>query len=153
MKLSEHFTLEEMSITQVRDVDNEPRGASLLDALKDTAMRMEAVRALLGAKPVLVTSGYRSPFVNKIVGGSPSSAHMSGRAVDFICPGFGSPREICEAIVASSILFDQLIWEETWVHLSFAPRMRREVLTKRRHGSYVAGLRSDADAAQKEKKS
>lgn len=143
MKLSEHFTLEEMSITQVRDVDNEPRGSVLLDALKNTAMRMEAIRSLLGNKVIIVTSGYRSPFVNKIVGGSPSSAHMSGHAVDFICPGFGSPRECAEAIRDSSVLFDQLIWEESWVHLSFAPKMRREVLTKRRHGSYVSGIRGE----------
>lgn len=149
MKLSDHFTLEELSITQVRDVDNEPRGEVLLDALKNTAMRMEAVRSVLKDKPVLVNSGYRSPFVNKIVGGSSSSAHMSGHAVDFICPGFGSPREVALAIEASSILFDQLIWEETWVHLSFAPKMRREVLTKRRHGSFISGIRSE----QKEMKS
>lgn len=141
IRLSPHFSLEELCTTQVRDVDNEPRGAVLLDALKDTAMRMEAVRSILGDKPIHVNSGYRSQLVNKIVGGSFSSAHMSGHAVDFICPGFGSPRECALAIEASSILFDQLIWEETWVHLSFAPKMRREVMTKRRHGSYVSGIR------------
>ena len=145
IKLSPHFSLEEMTVTQVRDVDNEPKGAVLLDALKNTAMRMEAVRSILGHKPIIVTSGYRSSLVNRIVGGSISSAHMSGHAVDFISPSAGSPREICEKIASSAILFDQMIWEESWVHLSFAPKMRREILTKRRHGSYVQGIRSEKE--------
>lgn len=144
IKLSEHFTLEEMTVTQVRDADNEPKSEAVMTNLRGTAQRMEAIRSLLGSKPILVTSGFRSSFVNKIVGGSLTSAHMTGLAVDFICPGFGSPFEICKKIEEErGILFDQLIFEETWVHLSFAPRMRREVLTKRRHGSYVAGLRSE----------
>lgn len=141
IKLSEHFSLEELIVTQVRDVDNSPRGEKLLAALRDTAKRLEAVRELLSS-PIIVTSGYRAPLVNKIVGGSLMSAHMMGRAVDFICPGFGSPMNVCEEIEKSDLLFDQLIFEETWVHLSFDPRMRREVLTKRRHGGYVRGLKS-----------
>jgi len=146
MKLSEHFTLEELTVTQVRNVSNNVPLA-LLPSIKDTAIRMEEVRALLG-HPVIVTSGYRSPLVNKTVGGSPSSAHLSGRAVDFICPSFGTPFEIAKAIEASAIQFDQLIWEEeTWVHISFDQRMRREVLTKRRHGGYVAGLTPEASVA------
>jgi putative chitinase len=142
MKLSEHFTLEELTVTQVRNASNNVPLA-LLPAIKDTAIRMEEVRELLG-QPITVTSGYRSALVNKIVGGSTTSAHVNGRAVDFICPAFGTPLEIAQAIEASSIQFDQLIHEEeTWVHISFDPKMRREVLTKRRHGGYVAGLRSD----------
>lgn len=142
MKLSEHFSLEELIVTQVRDADNEPRGSLIISNLFETASRMETIRSLLKDKPILVTSGYRSVFVNKIVGGSMTSAHMSGQAVDFICPSFGTPYEVCKEIEKSSILFDQLILEETWVHISFAPRMRREVLTKKRHGTYVVGLRS-----------
>lgn len=146
MKLSEHFTLEELTVTQVRNASNNVPLA-LLPAIKDTALRMEEVRALLNA-PIIVTSGYRSPLVNKIVGGSTTSAHMNGRAVDFISPAFGTPLEIAKAISASDIAFDQLIWEEeTWVHISFDPKMRREVLTKRRHGGYVAGLRPESTVA------
>lgn len=143
-KLSAHFTLEELCMTQVRDADNEPKSEAVMSNLRGTAQRMEGIRALLGSKPVLVTSGYRSPFVNKAVGGSLTSAHMTGHAVDFICPGFGSPFEVCKKIEESDLLFDQLIFEETWVHLSFAPRMRREVLTKRRHGTFISGLRGEA---------
>lgn len=143
-KLSEHFSLEEMLVTQVRDVENEPQGAAkerVLAALAELAQGLERVRALLGNKPVIVTSGYRSMLVNRIVGGSPSSAHMRGWAADFICPGFGSPFEVCQAIEGSVLEFDQLIYEESWVHLSFDPRMRMEVLSKRKHGAFVSGLR------------
>lgn len=141
MQLSPHFTLEEMTVTQVRGASNNVP-LSLLPVIKDTALRMEEVRSLLGNAPITVTSGYRSPFVNKIVGGSITSAHMSGRAVDFIAPSFGTPLEVAKAISASAIAFDQLIWEEeTWVHISFDPKMRREVLTKRPHGGYIAGLK------------
>ena len=143
-KLSEHFTLEELTVTQVRDVDNTPRSGAVIGALKHTAEVMESVRTLLGAKQIIVTSGYRSPLVNKAVGGSLVSAHMTGHAVDFICPGFGSPEAVAVAIRDSDIRFDQLIYEETWVHISFAPALRGEVLTKRRHGSYVSGIRGDS---------
>lgn len=146
MKLSEHFSLEEMIVTQVRGATNTVP-LSLLPAVKDTAERMEEVRKLLGNAPITVTSGYRSPFVNKIVGGSITSAHMSGRAVDFICPSFGTPFEVAKAIAASDIVFDQLIYEETWVHISFDPKARREVLTKRRSSGYIAGLKPDTSTA------
>jgi len=81
---------------------------------------MEEVRTILGDKPILVSSGYRSPAVNAAVGGSKSSAHMSGLAVDFSCPGFGTPRAICVALSPhmKKLGVDQLIYEyDTWVHL------------------------------------
>ena len=92
MKLSEFFTLEEMTITQVRSVGNVPN-ALKLENLTRTAMKMDHIRRLLG-RPIIVSSGYRSPEVNKIVGGSQTSDHMQGLAVDFICPGFGTVDEI-----------------------------------------------------------
>lgn len=131
MRLTQHFSLEEMSVTQVRGVDNTPPSV-LWETLRSTAKGMEEVRDLLG-QPVLITSGYRSPEVNKVVGGAKNSAHLTGHAADFICPAFGSPKQVAQAIAASDIKFDQLIWEdETWVHISFDPRFRQQVLTKRR---------------------
>jgi uncharacterized membrane protein len=91
---------------------------------------MEKVRSILGDKPIKITSGYRSPAVNKRVGGVANSDHMSAWVCDFQCPQFGTPYEICKAIVASDLAFDQLICEKrVWVHVSFAPRMRGQVLT------------------------
>lgn len=138
--LSPHFSLAEMVITQVRDVDNTP-GETELANLTQTAERMEIVRGILGNKPITVSSGYRSPEVNERVGGSKTSAHMSGWAVDFICPGFGSPLDVCREIGMSGIHFDQCIYEyEAWCHLSFHPDMRHQVLTKKSGQPYVAGL-------------
>jgi hypothetical protein len=125
---SPHFTLAELTVT--RHGDNSPP-AAVVDRLKRvTAPAMERVRTVLGDRPITVTSGYRSPPVNAAVGGVPTSAHLGGYAVDFLCPAFGPPRAICEAISRSMLDFDQLIQEGKWVHLSVDPRMRREVLTK-----------------------
>lgn len=120
------------------DEDNTP-SATELRRLTATARHMEVVRALL-KKPIVVNSGFRSAAVNKAVGGSPTSAHALGYAVDFVCPAFGGPMAICRAIRASNIEFDQLILERNlWVHISFDPRMRQQVLSYL-NGKYVAGL-------------
>jgi hypothetical protein len=140
--LSAHFSLEEMTATQQRGLDNRPPD-SVLKRLKATVLVLEEVRTLLGDAPVLITSGYRSPAVNRAVGGSPTSAHMRGEAADFICPRFGSPLAICRAIAASDLRFDQLIEEAgAWVHLGLGGRWRREVLTWRPGAGYHRGLRT-----------
>lgn len=143
MLLSPHFSYEELTSTQVRGVDNTP-SAEVLANLRKTASSMEDVRSMLG-KPVLVTSGYRSRRVNELVGGAISSAHTLGYACDFICPGYGTPLDVCRVLVGSGLKFDQSIEEGTWVHLSFAPAMRRQVLTKTSRG-YAPGLPEDKPA-------
>lgn len=139
-QLTAHFSLAEMTVTEVRGVSNEP-SERIIETLKETSRRMEFIRELLD-HPIVVTSGYRSALVNKIIGGASFSAHMKGQAVDFICPGFGSPLSVCHAIAdaRNEIEFDQLIQEGTWTHISFAPEMRGEVLTKNVGGGYVVGL-------------
>lgn len=134
------FTLEEMTISQAaarNGINNIPKG-NTLDNLWVTANYMVRVRDLLGSKPIIVSSGYRSPAVNKKVGGSDNSAHTKGWAVDFTCPGFGTPLEICEAISSSKIMsdVDQLIHEyNSWVHISWDPRNRKQVLTINKKGT------------------
>ncbi len=129
MKLSDHFTLAEMTVTQQRGLDNTPSAATAAN-LRKTAELMEEVRRLLGGRPIIVTSGYRSPEVNRAVGGSRHSEHMTGSAVDFICPGFGSPLEVCKAIAASDIQFNQLIHEfGAWTHISRSDAPKRQILT------------------------
>jgi hypothetical protein len=54
---------------------------------------------------------------------------VAGYAADFISPTFGEPIKIVKALAATNVQFDQLIQEGTWVHVSFAPAMRRQVLT------------------------
>lgn len=126
-KLSQHFSLAELTVTST-GLPNSP-DTQQLSRLTATAQAMDEVRKLLG-HPIRVNSGFRSAAVNRKVGGAPTSAHALGYAVDFVCPAFGDPMAICKAIVASSIKFDQLIMEmNRWVHISFDPRMRQQVLS------------------------
>ncbi|MDP1738926.1 MAG: D-Ala-D-Ala carboxypeptidase family metallohydrolase [Caulobacter sp.] len=140
--LSAHFTLEEMTHSNTaarRGLDNTPTGEALAN-LRVTASRMEAVREVLGGRVITVNSGYRAPAVNAAVGGSATSGHMDGWAVDFNCWSFGDPLAVCRAIVAGGIKFDQLLQEGTWVHISFDPRMRGQVKTKGADGKLRPGL-------------
>jgi putative chitinase len=59
--------------------------------------------------------------------------------VDFNCYGFGDALAVCRAVAESGLAFDQLIEEGSWVHISFDPRLRHQVLT-RRPGGYGLGL-------------
>ena len=144
-KLSEHFTLEELtfsSTAQRKQIDNEPP-AEVLENMKRLAAGLEEVRAALGNKPMRINSGYRSPKLNRAVGGARLSAHMAGYAADFVCPDFGSPLKIVKALAATGIQFDKLIQEGTWVHISFAPEARRQLLTAHfgpNGTSYTAGV-------------
>lgn len=132
MNLTDHFTLEELVHSNEgvrRNIDNTPPD-ELLPNLKRVAETMEQVRTLLGGKPIIVSSGYRGPRLNVVIGGATKSAHMQGLACDFICPAFGTPLEIATLLADALTDFDQLIWEGTWVHLGLAEGVqRREVLT------------------------
>lgn len=136
-QLTPHFSLEEFTDSQTaarRGIPNVPAdGSQEMENLRRTANVMENVRVILRDKPILVSSGYRSPQVNAAVGGSKGSAHMSGLAVDFTCPGFGAPRAICKTLEPHMRVLgvDQLIHEyDTWVHLGLsAGKPRNMALT------------------------
>lgn len=128
MRLTEHFTLEEFTASQVAErfgIDNSlPPG--ILPNIHRLAERMEEIRFLL-KHPVVVSSGYRCPELNKKIKGSKTSAHMKGLACDFISPGFGSPFDVAEVCAAHLLNFDQIIYEGTWVHFGLSetfPRMQ-----------------------------
>lgn len=147
MKLSEHYTSEEAtqsSTATARGISNIPN-ESTLSVLTKTAVGMERVRALLGNKPITVHSWYRSPALNLAVGGVHSSQHLTGEAVDFVCPTFGTCLDIAKELVAyrELIRFDQLILEHTWIHISFAilsGKPRGQVLSLVEGGTYAEGL-------------
>jgi hypothetical protein len=132
MKLTENFYLAEFinSDTALRlGIKNNP-SPTILGNLKVVAEGMEKIRALLGY-PIFITSGYRSPTLNRAIGGSTTSAHCLGYAVDFKCLKFGSPDAVVRKIKASGIKYDQLICEGGaigWTHISFAPAMRQQTL-------------------------
>lgn len=121
-KLSEYFTLEELTFSQTaarKGIPNTP-SREARENLRRLAEHMDAIRELLG-HPVFVSSGYRSPELNAATGGSATSAHMLGLACDFTCPGFGTPLQVAKAIDNSDTPFDQLIHEYgRWVHLGLS---------------------------------
>jgi putative chitinase len=143
-QLSPHFSLAEMTVTST-GLPNTPTG-QLLANLTYTAQQMEKVRAALGGLPIQVNSAYRSDAVNRAVGGVTTSAHSFGFAVDFVCPQFGTPYEVCAALIKAGIKFDQLIHEKRrWVHIGFGLKSgisnRNQVLTlPPQGGRYQAGL-------------
>lgn len=137
MNLSPHFTLEELTATSHKALDNTP-SAVVVARLKTLASALEDARALLG-HPIHVNSAYRSPAVNKAVGSKPTSAHIQGWAADIICPSFGSPLQVAERLASGLRGWDQIIYEGTWVHLSIDPRNRKQVLTLRGR-SYIEGI-------------
>lgn len=135
MTLSPHFALAEFCVSDTaarRGIDNTPPG-HIIPALERTALGLEAVRVRLGTAPITITSGYRSLPLNRLIGSKDSSQHVMGEAADFICPRFGTPKEIVAALRDSGIPFDQLILEFAgkgagWVHVSFTDHPRRMAL-------------------------
>lgn len=126
-------------------LENTPDAQAMYNLRTMLGPGLQRVRDLLGL-PVTVTSGYRGAALNRAVGGSASSQHMQGLAADFRCPAFGTPRVVAERCMqhAFSLRYDQLIWEGSWVHISFTPgRPRSQVLTAKFNGgraTYTPGL-------------
>ncbi|MNH24280.1 Peptidase M15 [compost metagenome] len=142
MYLTEHFTLEEMTLSETaarQDIDNQPDSRAL-DNLRRLCATLEQVRELVGA-PVMVSSGFRSVELNAVIGGSAASAHTEGLAADFNVPGL-TPAALARRVADSNLQFDQLILEyDQWVHLSLAAgRPRRQLLTVRKGSGYLPGL-------------
>ena len=83
VKITPHFTLEEMTVTKTGYKNEVSYDA--IDNLRDLCRDvLEPLRQTL-RHPIVVTSGYRSPLVNLAVGGSKNSEHMFGRAADIHC--------------------------------------------------------------------
>ena len=133
-RLQSDFWLSEFlrSETAVRRrLDNTPTPEALVNIRTVLAPGAQRVRNVLGAA-VNISSGYRSPAVNRAVKGSATSQHCQGLAMDFTCPAFGPAKFVAKYLADRSpeIRFDQLIYEGAWVHVSFTPGTRRgEILT------------------------
>ena len=117
MNLTEHFTLEELTITDHREFKNEPNPSEIAN-LQRLAELLEQVKSVLGGKPVMVNSAFRSKQVNDAVGSKDTSQHRLGCAADIRVPGV-TPDQVVKAIMAAKLPFDQLIREfDRWTHIS-----------------------------------
>ena len=117
MNLTPNFTLEELTFTSHREFDNTPNVVQV-NNLQRLAEFLEQVRSLLD-KPIIIDSGFRSPEVNQAVGSTSVSQHLRGCAADFRVPGM-TPAEVVKVIHGSDLLYDQLILELGWTHISIA---------------------------------
>ena len=134
MNIGKHFTLAELTHSQAaarKGLKNDPDAAALESLQLLVRNVLDPLREALG-RPITVSSGYRSPLVNRAVGGASSSQHVLGQAADIVVPGM-HVTEVVARIRALGLPFDQLIDEfGSWVHVSHGPRNRRQTLRARR---------------------
>ena len=117
MNLSPNFTLEELTHTDHRELSNEPNESETAN-LQRLADFLEQVKTVLGGKPVMVNSAFRSKAVNDAVGSKDTSQHRIGCAADIRVPGM-TPDEVVRAVIASGLGYDQIIREfDRWTHIS-----------------------------------
>ena len=140
MNLSPNFHLSEFVKSQEasrRGIANKP-GEAEIAALRLLCHKvLEPVRAHFG-KPVVVSSGYRSPAVNRAIGGARNSQHVTGEAADFEIPGVSNVE--VRRWMEANLNYDQPILEfyipgqpnSGWVHVSYRQPFRNQELTARR---------------------
>lgn len=132
--LSPHFSLREFIYSNTaiqRDINNMP-GTAIIRNLQRLAVYLETVRSVVRQrygqdKVIAITSGYRSPELNRAVGGVPTSAHVRGLAADIHSPGI-APTDLSKFLADTLTGYDQIIDEGTWTHVGLsegAPRMQK----------------------------
>lgn len=133
--MTEHFTLDELTHTDHRTLDNTPNEVELAN-IQRLAEFLEQVKTLLGGKPIMVNSAFRSKAVNDAVGSKDTSQHRLGCAADIRVPSM-TPDAVVRAIVASDLGYDQVIREfDRWTHVSIpneparAPRKQALIIDK-----------------------
>lgn len=149
-KLSNHFTIDEFlhsntAIRLGRPLQLKPEAAQYQNLKRLAEEILDPLREELGV-PLRISSGFRPPWLNKIVGGSASSQHQQGLAADVVATN-SSALKLCQKAVEMGLPFDQLIHEfGRWMHISVAPvgrPPRGQVLTaKKLKGKtvYLQGL-------------
>ena len=138
MNLTPHFTLDELTASETAERngwDNTPTDAEL-ENLKRLADMLEQVKVVLGGKPIMINSAFRSKKVNDAVGSKDTSQHRIGCAADIRVPGM-TPDQVVKAVIASGIGYDQVIREfDRWTHISIpnsvdtSPRKQALIIDK-----------------------
>lgn len=139
--LSAHFTLEEATISQTAarlGIKNDPP-PEIIENMKKAALGLELIRMELNSNAIHVSSWFRCPELNKAVGSKPTSSHLSGWAIDFVCPTYGDVDAVIRAIVRSKVPYQQVIREFVddktpgtgWVHIAFNGDSRQALVVDR----------------------
>ena len=137
MILTESFSLEEMLESQtarrMHITEQFTPSEEIINNLKELCVHiLQPLRDYIG--PLNISSGYRCPRLNSVIGGSKNSQHMTGQAGDIKGIGRISNKMVYDTILKLKLPFDQLIWEfgndinPAWVHVSYGSRNRRQIL-------------------------
>jgi hypothetical protein len=150
MKLSEHLDLAEVTRSETakrKGISNEPTPEHLENFKKLAQNIFEPIRKHFGV-PIHISSGYRSKALNTAIGGSLTSQHCSGEAIDIDMDGSsnGVTNKMVFEFIKANLNFDQLIWEfgtkdkPDWVHVSFetSGKQRKQILTAFKNGGKTA---------------
>ena len=130
MHLSQHFTLGEVTKTSVKTADGNIPSHVHIENLKRLTKWLEQLRQRYKNTPIIINSGYRSPQVNKAVGGASNSNHLTGCAVDIRCLGIEQALRYATTLLdisdESKEEFDELLIERSpkgtyWLHFAVRP--------------------------------
>ena len=118
MKLTKNFTLPELTTTST-GITNQPNSQQIAALITLCNKVLQPARDMYG-KPIRVNSGFRSPAVNKAVGGAPNSQHTRGEAADITVFSKEENKKLFE-LIRDNLSFDQLINERnySWIHVSY----------------------------------
>lgn len=124
-----NFRINKFKHCKRKNINNYPNKTSLDNILELIFYCLQPIRNYI-KKPIIITSGYRSKEINKLVKGRTNSQHLKGQAADFIVKGMDS-KKIIDEIIKSKVIFDQLIDEKGWVHISFNKKNNRKMIIKK----------------------
>ena len=131
MKYFNYYELTASSTAKRKGIDNTPDATVRANLTALVANILDPLREAYG-KPIVVSSGYRSPKLNRAVGGAAKSQHVTGQAADIhtLSDTPADNKKLYDLILKLKLPFDQLINEYNfnWVHVSYSPRNRRQVL-------------------------
>lgn len=124
--ITQNFSLEELTASEVaraKKIRNIPTSQAIINLTHLTVNVLQPLREWYG-KPIMIGSGYRSPALNKAVGGVSNSQHMEGKAVDIYIHGDKALGWRFYKYIRDHLFYDQLIWEHNtkgtyWVHVSY----------------------------------
>lgn len=127
-----YFTIAELckSDTAVRkNIDNSPTSEIINNLKQLVTYVLDPLREKYG-KPIRVNGAYRCPELNKAVGGSKTSQHMTGQAADITVGSPDANKKLFNLIIEMNLPFDQLIDEKNfrWIHVSYSDRKRKQIL-------------------------